>query len=178
MPRRPPTGSERPETSRQYPTEGTGIVTARQRALTGRLRAPPGARNPRSPSPGPASPLASPICPGRPGGDSIRVGWGWGSHPRFAGDRGSIPIPIPDLPGTGMDPHPPGRFPSGPGILRRICALASTSAATDVNCKLSALARTWRAPDFGWTAAWYVQAGPASDPGGPSPGPGRWSTDH
>ena len=38
-------------------------------------------------------------------------GWGWGSHPRFAGDRGSIPIPIPDLPGMGDHPHP--RFPSG-----------------------------------------------------------------
>ena len=36
---------------------------------------------------------------------------GWGSHPRFAGDRGSTPIPIPDLPGIGDHPHP--RFPSG-----------------------------------------------------------------
>ncbi len=32
-------------------------------------------------------------------------------HPRFAGDRGSTPIPIPDLPGIGDHPHP--RFPSG-----------------------------------------------------------------
>ncbi len=33
-------------------------------------------------------------------------------HPRFAGDRGSTPIPIPDLPGIGDHPHDP-RFPSG-----------------------------------------------------------------
>jgi hypothetical protein len=32
-------------------------------------------------------------------------------HSRFAGDRGSIPAAIPDLPGIGDHPHP--RFPSG-----------------------------------------------------------------
>jgi hypothetical protein len=45
------------------------------------------ARNPRSSSPSP-----SPICRGS----------GMGSHSRFAGDRGSIPITIPDLPKSGI----------------------------------------------------------------------------
>ncbi len=56
-----------------------------------------------------APPIAIPIIPipDLPPGDR-----GWGSHPRFAGDRGSAPIPIPDLPGIG-DHGSPSPVPIG-----------------------------------------------------------------
>ncbi len=39
---------------------------------------------------------------------------GWGSHPRFAGDRGSTPTTTPDkFAGAGIGDHPHPRFPSG-----------------------------------------------------------------
>ena len=59
------------------------------------------ARNPRSPSPSP-----SPICRGSGMGVPSPICRGPGiipdPHPRFAGDRGFIPIPIPDLPKSGI----------------------------------------------------------------------------
>ncbi len=67
----------------------------------------------------------SPRSPSRPHHDPrFARGWGWGSHdshPRLAGDRGSIPIPIPDLPGIGDHddpghPHPHPRFAIESGI--------------------------------------------------------------
>ena len=59
------------------------------------------ARNPRSPSPPP-----SPICRGSGMAVPSPICRGSGvhphRHPRFAGDRGSIPTAIPDLPESGI----------------------------------------------------------------------------
>ena len=77
---------------------GLGTTTGCQIELA---EARPRARNPRSPSPSP-----SPICRGSGMGVPSPICGGSGvhphPHPRFAGDRGSIPIPIPDLPESGI----------------------------------------------------------------------------
>jgi hypothetical protein len=61
------------------------------------------ARNPRSPS---ESPPPSPICRGSGMAAPSPICRGSGAHPRrhprFAGDRGSIPTAIPDLPESGI----------------------------------------------------------------------------
>jgi hypothetical protein len=75
-------------------------------------------------------------------------------NPRFAGDRGSIPIPIPDLPGIGDHPHP--RFPSGvpcPGLPcgARQCHSALSTLAPGGGHQSAPVLTAWRQRDRGGT---------------------------
>jgi hypothetical protein len=103
---------------------------------------PSRARNPRSPSPSP-SPISS--CRGS--------GVWWGSHPRFAGDRGSCiqsratPHHHPRFAGDrGFGDHPHPRFPSGvpcPGLCCATPIYASVARFKPVDTSEVAQAALW-----------------------------------